>query len=349
MVAIWLTLRAGIRSGPRGWVALALLLGVISGVVLAAAAGAQRTATAYPRLLTWGHASHLRIAPSYSSGSPGYYRALGRLPQVAAMSTGTLLNIAIQGRYQAAAQTRVYASADGRMGVSVNRVKILAGRLFDPADPWAVMINQEIADKEHVRPGGTVRLAGIPHDGRGNPDFRRAFPLTFRVSAIVVFNSQVAPAVTGDSPVALLTPAFLRTAAAQRIPDSGYAAFVRLQPGASTAGFVRAAGALAARYPDTDGKITAISTADQVAATERAIRPHAVALALFAALAGVVALVIIGQLLGRQLALDSAWSGALRALGMTRGQLAAVSIARAGTVTLAGGAWPWRLPPRRPR
>ena len=337
MVAIWLTLRAGIRSGPRGWVALALLLGVISGVVLAAAAGAQRTATAYPRLLTWGHASHLRIAPSYSSGSPGYYRALGRLPQVAAMSTGTLLNIAIQGRYQAAAQTRVYASADGRMGVSVDRVKILAGRLFDPADPWAVMINQEIADKEHVRPGGTVRLAGIPHDGRGNPDFRRAFPLTFRVSAIVVFNSQVAPAVTGDSPVALLTPAFLRTAAAQRIPDSGYAAFVRLQPGASTAGFVRAAGALAARYPDTDGKITAISTADQVAATERAIRPHAVALALFAALAGVVALVIIGQLLGRQLALDSAWSGALRALGMTRGQLAAVSIARAGTVTLAGG------------
>ena len=128
MVAIWLTVRAGFRSGPRGWVALALLLGVMSGVVLAAAAGAQRTATAYPRLLTWGHASHLRIAPSYSSGSPGYYRALGRLPQVAAISTGTLLNIAIQGRYQAAAQTRVYASADGRMGVSVDRVKI-----FDPA------------------------------------------------------------------------------------------------------------------------------------------------------------------------------------------------------------------------
>jgi hypothetical protein len=134
MGSVWLVLRAGFRSGWRGWLALALLLGVISGVVLAAAAGARRTDSAYPRLLAWGHASHLRIAPSYSSGSPDYYRALGRLPHVAAMSTGTLLNLAIPGRYQEAAQIGVYASPDGRMGVSVDRVKVLAGRLFDPGD-----------------------------------------------------------------------------------------------------------------------------------------------------------------------------------------------------------------------
>jgi hypothetical protein len=337
MEAIWLTVRAGFRGGWRGWLALALLLGVMSGVVLAAAAGAQRTDTAYPRLLAWGHASDLRIAPSNSSSSGGYYRALGRLPQVAAMSTGALLDIVIRGHYQAASQTQVYASRDGRLGVSVDRVKVLAGRLFDPADPRAVMINQKIADEEHLRPGGILRLAGVPNGRRGNPDLQRAFPLTFRVSAIVVFNSQVVPAVTGQSPAALLSPAFLRTAAARQMSGSGYSAFVRLQPGASTTEFLRAASALAGRYPATGGKITAISTADQVAATERAIRPHAVALALFAVLAGVVALVIIGQLLGRQLVLDSGWFGALRALGMTRGQLAAVSIARVGAVTLAGG------------
>jgi ABC-type antimicrobial peptide transport system permease subunit len=335
--AIWLTMRAGFRGGWRGWLALALLLGVMSGVVLAAAAGARRTYTAYPRLLTWGHASDLRIAASNSSPSEVYYRALGRLPHVAAMSTGALLSVAIQGHYRAVAQTQVYASPDGRLGVSVDRVKVLAGRLFDPADPRAVMINQKIADEEHLRPGGILRLAGIPNDRSGNPDLQHAFPLTFRVSAIVVFNSQVVPAVTGDSPTALLSPAFLRTAAARRMSGSEYGAFVRLQPGASTTEFLAAASALAARYPATGGKITGISTADQVVATERAIRPHAVALALFAALAGVAALVIIGQLLGRQLVLDSGWFGALRALGMTRGQLAAVSVARAGAMTLAGG------------
>src|SRR5215470_10784574 len=113
MGSVWLVLRAGFRSGWRSWLALALLLGVMSGVVLAAAAGARRTDTAYSRLLAWGHASHLLIAPAKGSGSGGYYRALGRLPQVAAMSTGTLLNFAVPGRYQEAGQIGVFASPDG--------------------------------------------------------------------------------------------------------------------------------------------------------------------------------------------------------------------------------------------
>jgi hypothetical protein len=54
------------------------------------------------------------------------------------------------------------------MGVSVDRVKVLAGRLFDPADPRAIMISQKIAEEEHVRPGGTVLLAGAPNDKRGS-------------------------------------------------------------------------------------------------------------------------------------------------------------------------------------
>ena len=161
--------------------------------------------------------------------------------------------------------------------------------------------------------------------------------MTFRVSAIAVSSSQIAPAVAGENPWALLSPAFLRTATARRVPNSGDEAFVRLRPGASTEVFLRAASALAGRYRSTSGHIFTISNADQVAATERAIRPDAVALALFAALAGVIALAIIGQLLSRQLVLDSAWFGALRALGMTRGRLVAVSLARAAAVSAAGG------------
>ncbi len=82
------------------------------------------------------------------------------------MSTGTLLNFAVPGHYQEAGQTGVYASPDGRMGLSVDRVKVLAGQLFDPADPRAVMISQRIADEEHVRPGGTAVLVGVPNDAR---------------------------------------------------------------------------------------------------------------------------------------------------------------------------------------
>ena len=68
------------------------------------------------------------------------------------------------------------------------------------------------------------------------------------------------------------------------MPNSGDEAFVRLRPGASTEVFLRAASALAGRYRSTSGHIFTISNAYQTAATERAIRPDAVALALFAAL-----------------------------------------------------------------
>ena len=53
MEPVWLSLRAGVRLRWRVLAALAVLLGVISGVVLTAAEGARRTDTAYPRLLQW--------------------------------------------------------------------------------------------------------------------------------------------------------------------------------------------------------------------------------------------------------------------------------------------------------
>jgi hypothetical protein len=63
----------------------------------------------------------------------------------------------------------------------------------------------------------------------------------------------------------------------------------------------------------------------------------AIALAAFAALAGLIALAIIGQLLSRQPAMDAVEFPILRALGMTRGRLAALSLARVSLVTVCGG------------
>src|SRR5262249_29149355 len=69
--------------------------------VLAAAAGARRTDTAYPRLLTWASAADLTIVPgdqgltANGTGRTGFYRALARLPQVASMSTAALFGTAI--------------------------------------------------------------------------------------------------------------------------------------------------------------------------------------------------------------------------------------------------------------
>ena len=62
------------------------------------------------------------------------------------------------------------------------------------------------------------------------------------------------------------------------------------------------------------------------------------ALAVFAGLAGLISLAVLGQLLARQLALDAAEFPILRAVGMTRSSLLALAMVRLAVVTVTGAA-----------
>ncbi|HTT51976.1 MAG TPA: FtsX-like permease family protein [Streptosporangiaceae bacterium] len=158
--------------------------------------------------------------------------------------------------------------------------------------------------------------------------------MSFRVSGIVVFDTQIVPASRVNAePMALVSPPFAQTPLALSA-SYGLQAGARLRPGASAQSVVRAAAVLARRYPRTQG-VSATNLADEIAAAQRAIRPQAIALALFAVLTGLVALAVIGQLLSRQLTLDSAEFPVLRTLGMTRPGLLALSLARLAAVTAA--------------
>jgi hypothetical protein len=161
--------------------------------------------------------------------------------------------------------------------------------------------------------------------------------LAFRVSAIVTFADEIVP-VAGEpgEPRVLLSPAFGRTPRAQSFNPAGGGAYVVLRPGADAVAFTDKAATLARRY--RVGGVQVVHLATAYAATQRAIRPEAAALAIFAALAGLIALAIIGQLLSRQLVLDSAEFPVLRALGMGRSDLAVLSLARVAIVTTAGAA-----------
>ena len=341
MATVWLALRSDLRQRWRALFSLALLLGLIGGVVLTAAAGARRTDTAYPRLLSWANASQVDIIPAANDFPADYYAALARLPQVAGLSTAVLYQVVLPtARHAYNNQVTAMSSPDHAVGVATDKVKILQGRLFDPDAPGQAMIDSQLAALEHVGPGGTLRLRGVPNDPDGTPDFTKAVPLAFRVSAVVVFDTQVVPIGGGSGsgniePMALLSS--FPVPGAVRTMSYGNEAQVRLRPGATIGSFTRAATALAKRYPDTSGQILTVSQAEQVAATERAIRPEAIALAAFAALTGLIAFAVIGQLLSRQLALDSAEFPVLRAIGATRASLVGLSLARLALVTLAGG------------
>jgi hypothetical protein len=315
MGAIWLALHADLRRRWRPVLALALLLGVTGGVVLTAAAGARRTDTAYPRLLRSTQAAQLQlITGGYTQH--GFIAQLRRLPEVMSVSEASLYDALLPVPHgRPSAPVEAFSSQDDSFGITADRVKVLSGRRFSPADPRAAMVDQQLAAREHLSPGSVLRLVVVPGGGQG-PDWPGARMVSFRVSAIVVFASQIVPVTQDDAePAALLSPAFSHTRLALSA-SYGTQAGVRLRPGAGPAAFLAAARTLARHYPAA-GPMSVVSLAGEVSATQRAIRPEAVTLGLFAGLTAVIALAVLGQFRCTAAATSPCWRAARRS-GPTR-------------------------------
>jgi ABC-type antimicrobial peptide transport system permease subunit len=340
MTAIWGALRSDLRSRWRALLGLALLLGLVGGAVLACGAGARRTDTAYSRLRTWAHASQVQIV----EGTPelAFYHAVKKLPGVVSIAEVGLYDAELPRAHGLSPQQlTVMSSPDNTYGVRADRVKILAGRMWRPAGPLAAMVDQQLAVTNHLRPGSTFRLAVIPRDpATGNADPGKAVIVSATVTAVVALDDQIVPATSANAqPVVLLSPPFARTSLAASA-SYGTALSIQLRPAASRPKFMAAAAALGLADPTirASGGVFVTDLTELAAATQRAIRPQAVALGAFAALAGLILLVVGSQLLSRQIVLDSRDYPVLRALGMTPGQLLALSLARMSVITAVGGA-----------
>jgi len=179
MATVWLLLRADLRLRWRALLGLALILGLVGGVVITAAAGARRTESAYPRLLGWANAAQATVivtdtdgTGTPSAGQPAnqysvagaraaeavqrqYFAALGRLPEVASLTLATEYNIALPTADPAAPDTRLqaFASPDGSFGVTGDRVKITAGRMFGVKATGDAVISQTLASQLGLKPG----------------------------------------------------------------------------------------------------------------------------------------------------------------------------------------------------
>lgn len=324
------------RTRWRGWAALVLLLAVAGGVVLAGAAGARRTASAYPRFLRASHASNLLISVA-GTGLTGFYTALAREPGVARVATAVgliVLPYRPGGRPDAAASTVV--SADGRLGRVIDVPNMLAGRLPGPDRPGEIAVDQIAAADLHLHVGSVLPMAAVtangPPPGSGGPAPRR---LRERVVGIFVNRASVDPVTDLDRAALILASTALWHRLGPRYVGFD-GAYVVLRRGA-TAGLVsREAQALTRRFPATGGQLYVADESTQAATIERAIRPEAIALAIFTLVLACTALLLIGQAASRLLLSAGADNPVLAALGMTRGQLMAASLAELGVAGAAG-------------
>ena len=319
----------------RSWAVLVLLVAFAGGAVLTAVAGALRTDTAYPRFLKASKASDVLVAPN-GSGLGGYMNAVARLPDVKVVAPVAGLDLTVLGHGSVAARaSNIMAPVDGRFGHLVEVPKVLAGRLPAAGRAGEIAIDQRAAAMMDLQVGSVLTMRAVPEGQPPSASAAGQRLLRERVTGIVVTRGSVFPVNEQDkNPTIMASPALFRRLGARYLGYSG--AYVQLRPGASPEAFGHRAQSLTREFPATGGHVFVADERAQAASVEQAIRPAAIALALFALVLAITALLIVGQVATRLLATDSLNNPALAALGMTRGQMMAVGLIKVAVAGAAG-------------
>jgi hypothetical protein len=345
MAAVWVRARAELRRRWQATVLLMVVVGLAGGAVMAAVAGARRTDSAMDRFLAWNR-------PLQVSVTGVDYDLVRRLPQVADADEGAYMALAPStpsGAPDPGALGSInpWATGHGRIMVTSERPLLVRGRLPDPARPLEVAVDETLAAGRGLGPGSTLRMWAYlerqfeqPFDS-ARPPAPAGPAFDFTVTGVVRQPNDLSPVPVQQDVIYLgvndlsLTPAFWRIYG-RTVAKLGVGMTARLHGGPPSLGAFRAA--VRALPGGRRAKVEVGSDAEQTAGrARRAMHVQAVALLAFAALTAVGGLLVAGQSVARQVQLDASEQAVLRAVGMTRGQLVAVTLVRVALVG-AGGA-----------
>src|SRR6202050_5665975 len=324
----------------RSLLAIVVVGGLLGAVALGALAGARRTASAYSRYLTSTNASDAMVnIPGLVPGIPVTrpMTLISHLPGVS--QSGVYIGMdaypVLDGRVDDAFQTNdvtgtLSSSSFGADGFSQDKVTVLAGRLPSTGSTNQVVLTSGIAARFGARVGSTVTYL-FSNGDNPSPGIPQVRPVrrTFRVAAIVA-----APPVLTDQSDAVNATVLPPGATRQLIAYYQYGwVGVRLDRGADgipklQRHLASLAGTVEQQIPqpfraELGGGLTFnISSStiihDQV---QQAIRPQALALAIFGGIAGLAMLVLVGQGLARLISQAGGDISVMRGLGATRAQV----------------------------
>jgi putative ABC transport system permease protein len=327
MKAIRAWTAAEMRSRWKGWLGLALVLGMAGGTVIASAAGARRTDTAYTRFLAAQEAADVVLLDDGTLGVELDPDAVSRLPQVSSVAKGSLI-------FYSTDNNAAVAAVDDRLGVDINRFKVISGRMYDPARPEEIVVGFAVARRTHLKVGSRFPLVEAQFAEQAAAFGIRN--ITLQVVGIVAAPGEFPPQYTGLYPSIHMSPAFYRAygnalTTANVAPNAG-TLFIRLKRGeADAAAFKRTVETL------TPGKPAFLQTASEAGVlTRRAFHFQAIGLWLLAAFGSVALTLVVGQALARQAMIGAADFPTLRSFGMTPGDLWLLGILRAAMIGTAG-------------
>ena len=356
MRAAWLRARADFRRRLLGWVALALLIGLAGGAAIAVAAAARRTDTAYQRFLGDSSPSDATVTESKDFLTKDLdLEQVAALPEVERSARASFLfflgNTA-DGRPLSQLDFQPLATTRGALGSTLDRWKVLEGRLFDPDQIDEVMLDYESARTLHLGVGDQMTLkfirrssfdqqivsfvAGLPDRvaGKGTAGAIDQLPfddepeVTFTIVGVVTDPVSFPPIPGQLEPFLRLTPAFTERYGADLTQSQ--VLFVDLADVSDLQSFRSDV----ARLSGGTTVFFGLTQADHEANVNRTLHLAAVVLWLLAGLIALAALLVSIQALSRQAFVESSDAPVLRALGMTRRDRFASGLLRTTVIAL---------------
>jgi len=321
--------RAKLRHRWRSWLAIAVLIGIVGGLVLAAAAAGRRTEAAFPQFV----AAHGFDSDEYATRPvprvadlPGVTSAVGLVSPDSGQPTCACTHPINPTELRV-----IFASPKGR-----SPFKLVSGRLPDPSAPDQVLASFTLQQDYGVHLGSVIRVpfyapsqAAAYNEATGAEPKPTGPTVAFHV---VGFEASEFEFPSGSTPSYDLftTSAFARTVIPRT--SAGYVYLVTLRDGAAGITRFNAAalslnGAGLEGGQDEDGAAAAIATS---------IHPQAVGWWILAVLAALVGLAVVGQALARQSRVESEDYPTMAALGADRRQLVALGMGQTLVVGLTG-------------
>ncbi len=161
MRAIGFQLRAELRVRWRSWLALAVLAGLLGGVLAATLACARRTESVVARYRRSSLAADAIVGNGGDFGNQGLDLArVRRLPQVAASHRGMLLDATVHSRSGADVSTwvKVEVNPGSRGDEAIDRPRLLAGRRPRADRPDEAVADRSALARLGVALGERVRI-----------------------------------------------------------------------------------------------------------------------------------------------------------------------------------------------
>ena len=321
--AVAYRMRRVLRARRRATLTQGLIVAVVTGVVLAFAAGAARTSSAPDRYT--GASAGFDGEVQQESGRPRTSE-VAALPGVSSVEAVTFVFADLvkpgETTQGSEADAAVFAGSHRAVGS-----RLVAGRDPDPQSRTEFVATRSFIEANGVAVGARFDLMTISQEQADLAGFETASARR-RLEAVLVGVVDGPAELDDPTPLAVLPTSLLDD------PGIGVATTimsVRLRPGTDLDAFRLSLDSL------PDGDSLRLEPSELVTSEVRtAVEGQALGLWVLTAVAAVAALVVLGQLITREVRLPADEAPRLEAVGLSRSQLLAEQVGRAAIPILAG-------------